>query len=48
MVPHYFFIGILFYFFIKEIREWTELAISYAEDNKEPEPIPENVKHIYS
>ena len=50
MVPHYFFIGVLVFLAAKEFREWVELILSYNEDNKEQpsEPIPENVKHMYS
>ena len=50
MIPNYFFIGLLVYLTVREFREWIELVISYTEDNKEaePEPIPENVKHMYS
>ena len=58
MIPHYFFIGVLVFLAAKEFREWVELILSYNEDNKEhsgeedeknsPQPIPENVKHMYS
>ena len=36
--------------FEKEFREWIELILSYKDENKEEEtePIPENVKHMYS
>lgn len=51
MIPNYFLIGVLTYLFAKEFREWIELIVSYKDDNKEeqqPEPMPENVKHMYS
>ena len=51
MIPNYFLIGLLTYLFAKEFREWIELIVSYKDDNKEeqqPEPMPENVKHMYS
>ena len=51
MIPNYFLIGVLIYLFAKEFREWIELIVSYNNDDsaeQQPEPIPENVKHMYS
>ena len=51
MIPDYFLIGVLVYLVAKEFREWIELIVSYTDDNKaeQPqEPMPENVKHMYS
>ena len=50
MLQNYFLIGFLIYLFEKEFREWIELILSYKDENKEEEtePIPENVKHMYS
>lgn len=50
MIPHYFYIGVLVFLAAKEFREWIDLILSYYEDNKEQveEPMPENVKHMYS
>ena len=51
MIPNYFLIGVLTYLFAKEFREWIELIVSYKDDNsaeQQPEPMPENVKHMYS
>ena len=47
MFPHYFCIGTLVYLAVREFREWIELIVSFH-DEQEPEPMPENVRHIYS
>ena len=54
MIPHYFYISLIVYGFVTEIRKWIELIIDYSTNNeqesedKNNKELPESIKHLYS
>ncbi len=53
IAPTFFFIGCLVVFGIMELRKWLEMFITVGRDNgsdeeAEPEPLPDSVKHMYN
>ena len=51
IAPTFFFIGCLVVFGIMELRKWLEMFITVGRDSDEeaePEPLPDNVKHMYN
>ena len=58
IAPHYFWMGLLVYIGVKEIREWIDMLINYeppeenadedSPNDKEGEELPDYAKRMYS
>lgn len=49
MIPTFFCIGVLVWLGLRELRKWFEALIkAAAADDDTPEPMSDNVKHMYN